>query len=236
MRMVHYFSALAALVLPALLWAAGTGALGSPSHVGVGLFAAVFAALAHSLLILFMIVTGRVLREAMRARPLGPEFLSELNAFFERKAAYPAALFGVLAVVAAAVLGYAHRGFGIPPWVHWCAGILALVFNVWAIAVEHRALRDNQVLVDRVAAELDRIDRERAEDPAAPPPADEPRPDAAAVGRFGAVLAVGAWLPYLYWGLIVWKGRFERVPVHPWVEASALGLALWWIGRRARAR
>jgi hypothetical protein len=225
--MVHYFSALAALVLPALLWAAATGALGSPTHVGVGLFAAVFAALAHSLLILFVIVTGRVLREAMRSRPLSPAFLAELNAFFARKAAYPAAIFGVLAVVVAAVLGYAHRGFGIPPWVHWSAGVAALLFNVWSIAVEHRALRENQLLVDRVALELDRLDRESAPEPEPPQPVP--------LARLGLVLAVGAWLPYLYWALIVWKGRFERVSPHPWVEASALGLLLWWLGRRARA-
>jgi len=233
MRMVHYFAGLAVLVIPALAWTAATGALGSPAHVGVGLFSAIFAVGVHSLLILFMIVTGRVLKEAMRARPLGPGFLAELNAFFAKKAAYPAALFAVLAVATAAVLGFGHRGFGLPGWVHWSAGLVAIAFNVWAITIEYRALRENQVLIDRVARELDRLDHERE---LAQPGSTGPEPDApydpANTARWGLIVAVSAWFPYLYWGLIVWKGDFDRVAIHPWLEGSLFGLIVWTIARR----
>jgi hypothetical protein len=234
MRMVHYFGALAILVAPALVWTAVSGLLGSPTHVGVGLFGAVYTAAVHSLLILFMIVTGRVLKEAMAARPLGPEFLAELNAFFARKKAYPAALCAVLAIVIAAVLGFAHRGFGISPAWHWMAGILALVFNLAAIALEYRALRENQGLIDRVARELDRIDRDREPSTASGRETEiayEPRRAA----RWGLIVAVSAWFPFLYWSLIVWKGHFARMSLHPWLELSLLvslfGLAVWRIAR-----
>jgi hypothetical protein len=235
MRMVHYFAALAVLVVPALVWTAVSGLVGSPAHVGVGLFGAVFAAAVHSLMILFMIVTGRVLKEAMASRPLGPEFLAELNVFFARKTAYPVALFAVLAIVVAAVLGFAHRGFGVHPAWHWASGVVALVFNLWAIGVEYRALRENQSLIDRAARELDRIDQERAPSIADASAGEEPY-DPARARRWGLIVAISAWFPFLYWSLIVWKGHFARMDVHPWLElsllASLFGLVVWQIARR----
>lgn len=235
MRMVHYFAALAVLVIPALLWTAWTGAVGSSTHLGVGLFSAVFSVAVHSLLIMFMIITGRVLKEAMIARPLGPQFLAELNAFFARKAAYPAALFAVLAVVVAAVLGYGQRAFGLSPIVHWIAGLVAVGINVWAIPLEYRSLRENQLLIDRAATELDRIDRELAASGTTPTAylGEEPIYDPARAARWGLIVAISAWFPYLYWGLIVWKGDFARVSwgVHPWLEASLFGLAVFAIAR-----
>jgi len=235
MRMVHYFGALAVLVAPALLWTAVSGLLGSPAHVGIGLFGAVYTAAVHSLLILFMIVTGRVLKEAMAARPLGPEFLAELNAFFAKKKAYPAALLAVLAIVVAAVLGFAHRGFGLSPAWHWIAGVLALVFNLGAITLEYRALRENQGLIDRVAVELDRIDRERELPASRGDEQGEWSYDSRRAARWGLIVAVSAWFPFLYWALIVWKGHFTRMDLHPWLElsllASLFGIAVWRIAR-----
>jgi len=235
MRMVHYFGALAILVVPALVWTAASGLMGSPSHVGIGLFSAVYTAAVHSLLILFMIVTGRVLKEAMVARPLGPEFLAELNAFFAQKKAYPVALFAVLAIVAAAVLGFANRGFGIHPAWHWLAGVLALVFNLWAITIEYRALRENQKLIDRVVLELDRIDRERMPSAEGEGAGGEEAYDPRRAARWGLIVAVSAWFPFLYWSLIVWKGHFTRMDLHPWLElsllASLFGLVVWRIAK-----
>jgi hypothetical protein len=238
MRMVHYFAACAALVIPALLWTAWTGfAGGGESHVGAGLFAAVLAVLAHTLVILFVLVTGRVLKEAMATRPLPAQFLAELNEFFGRKQAYPAALLGASATAAAAVLGYAHRGFGTPTWLHAAAGLGAIAVNVASIRLELRALRENRALVDRAAAELDRLDREGRAPSGAAAQGDAAEPyDPARVRRWGLIVAASAWFPYLYWSLIVWRGDFARVSLHPWIEGSALGLAVWWIARReARA-
>lgn len=240
MRMVHYFSALAVLVIPALVWTAWSGATGSAAHLGVGLFSAVFTVATHSLLILFMIITGRVLKEAMIARPLGAGFLSELNVFFARRAAYPAALLAVLAIVIAAVLGYGQRAFGMSPAVHWIAGVLAVGVNLWAIPLEYRTLRANQSLIDRAALELDRIDREAAANrsTAMAGVEEELVYDPKRAARWGLIIAVSAWFPYLYWGLIVWKGAFARLPwgVHPWLETSLFGAVVWLIARRDEDR
>jgi len=240
--MVHYFTGFAALVISALLWTAWTGfSGGGERHVGVGLIASTLAVLAHTLVILFMVVTGKVLKEARTTRPLPDTFLAELNEFFARKKAYPAAILGASATTAAAVLGYAHRGFGTPTWVHWASGLAAIAVNLWAIGHEHRALVENKSLVDRAAAELDRIDREGHEGREGPEgPGGRAGREAVAgeahdpvrVGRWGLILAFSAWLPYFYWALIVWRGEFSRVSLHPWIEGSALGLALWWLARR----
>jgi len=229
--MVHYFTGLAALVLPALLGTAWTGFRGAgETHVGWGLFAAVYTAGVHTLLILFVLVTGRVLKEAMIARPLGPEFLAELNDFFARKKAYPFAVLAACITATAAVLGFAQRGFGLPVWIHWSAGFAAIAANLWAIPIEFRALRENQLLIDRAALELDRMDRERAAGATGADAVEVHDPRNAA--RWGLIVAISAWFPYLYWAVVVWRGDFSRVSLHPWIEASIAGLAIHFFASR----
>ena len=223
MRMIHYFATLAGLASVLLVAAAWAGFAGAQNHLYLGLSGAITAGAAHSLLILFSIIAGRVLREAVRARDMDAGLLAESNEFFARKAAYPAALIAVLLTAAAAVLGFANRGFGLDPTVHMLAGVVALVVNLWAFGVEARALLENQGVLDRAAAQLDALDRagaaeERAEDTMPPEPTNW--------RKVGWTVLIGAWLPYLYQTLIVWRGDFGRVSIHPWIEASALGLVI----------
>ncbi|HJO27445.1 MAG: hypothetical protein CMK00_06490 [Planctomycetes bacterium] len=233
MRMVYYYTALATATVPALFATAILGALGSPHHLPLGLFSALLAVAIHSLVILFMLVTGRVLREAQRNRKLGPEFLEEAGRFFGERAGFPAALAGAFSIVAAGVLGYAARGFDISPLVHVGAGLAALGINLWAISVEYRALTVNQELIDRAAHELDRLDRAADARGELPPP--PPKPDPRRPARLGLTLAIAAWLPYFYQALILWRGDFSRASLHPWLEASILGAALFVVGRGAAA-
>lgn len=230
MRQAHYFLAGVILLVPALFLVVGSGLThdGSDRHLWIGLFTASLAIGLHTLLILFQIVTGRVLREAMRARPLGPEFLDELNRFFAEKKAYPLAGLSAAAIVAAGVLGFSARGFGISPVWHWAIGMAAVLINLWALKQEYASLRSNQRLVDRAADKLDEIDLELGELPAEP---DEPDPGAAR--RLGLGFAIGSWLPYLYWALLEYRGDFSRVSLHPWLEGSLFGLFLFWLGVRA---
>jgi len=190
MRMLHYFALLGALVVPGLLATAALGLSGKLElHLKVGLLAAISAVGLHTLVILFMIVTGRVLREAVRVRELPREFLDELNEFFARKAAYPAAVFASVAIVFAGVAGYAVPALGLPLWVHPLAGGLAVLYNLWAVLVEFGALRENRDLIDRAARLLDRIDTELEERGELPEPVDQV-PDASRIARWGAILAI----------------------------------------------
>jgi len=237
MRMWHYFVAAALLLVPALLATLGTGLLHDDSerHLWTGLFTATLGVAVHTLVILFMLITGRILREAMRARQLGAEWLAELNRFFAERRAYPLSVLGAFSLVVAGVLGMSARGFDISPVWHMLVGVAAIFANLWALGEELKALRANQRLVDRVARELDRMDRS-ARARGEPPPGTagtDPPGDPRAVARFGLTLMIGAWLPYLYWALITWRGDFSRVSLHPWLEGSLLGLVLWWFGRSA---
>lgn len=226
MRMWHYFLGGALLLVPALLATVVLGLTfdGSQRHLWSGLFSAALGVGVHTLVILFMLVTGRVLREAIRVRKLSPEFLAELNTFFARKSAYPLAGLGAASLVAAGVLGYSARGFGISSAWHWLVGLLAVLVNLWALQEEYRALRANQRLIDRAARELDALDRALEASGAALPPEPPPAPFVSL--RNGLTLLVAPWLPYLYWSVIVWRGDFGRVSLHPWLELSLVGVLL----------
>ncbi len=208
--MIHYYGALGGLLLPLLVATILSGIFrGEPNlHLWLGLTSAILAVATNTVLILFMIVTGRVLKVAMRSRPLGPEFLAELNQFFARRGAYPLAILGAASAAATAVLGYG-RFIGVPAGVHELLGVLTFLSNACALTGGFRALRENQGLLDRVARELDRLDR--AGVPVNP---DDSGPDwAYPPSARWAIFALCAWLPYLYWGLVVWRGAFREVPV-----------------------
>jgi hypothetical protein len=226
MRMVHYYAVLAILLVPSLLATLLTGVFrdGSDRHLLLGLFTAILCVATNTLLILFMIVTGRVLKAAMQSRPLSSAFLVELNTFFASQKAYPLALLAAAAATATAVLGYG-RFIGVPAAVHMLLGLVSVLLNLWALQAGFLALRGNQRLLDAAAAELDRVDAERPE--AVDPRVGEP---AWVVGRRGRwlVFAASAWLPWLYWAFVVWRGDVRRVShAFLWLSALASAFALW---------
>lgn len=230
MRMAHYFLIACLAAGPALLVAAVIGFLGRLDlHFQVALPAAILTVGAHTLLILFMIVTGRILREAIKSRDLPQEFLDDLNDFFANKKAYPAAIFGSFSIVAAGVLAFGAPALGLPPAVHWLGGLLALGLNFWALPIEFRALKDNQRLVDRAAVALDRIDRE-LEAVGEAPEEEEPMTPAA-LARAAGIVAISAWMPWAYWVFVVWNGDLEKTSIHPFVEVSVLAALVWWLAR-----
>ena len=235
MRMVHYYWALALVLAPALLGTLATGIWhdGTQRHLALGLFTAILCVAAQTLLILFMIVTGRVLKAAMQARSLGPEFLAELNDFFAKKKAYPFAILGATLAVATAVLGHGQF-IGVPTWVHFLVGLIAVIFNLYSIPVAARTLRANQALLDRASRELDRLDQEGV------PPLEDSDEIAWAYGHRTRwiIYALSAWLPYAYWVFVVWRGDASRVPrlfLVGTALASGTALFIAWKGARSDA-
>ncbi len=235
MRMVHYYAGLAAALACALVATLWTGAFhdGSDRHLVVGLFTAILAVATNTLLILFMIVTGRILKAAVQARSLPSEFLAELNAFFARRSAYPLSILGAFAAAAAAVLGHG-RFIGVPDAVHVLVGLAAAVLNLSTLGLGVRTLRENQALMDRAVRELDRLDAagERAD-----PAAGEPRWSFGRSARW-LIFAASAWAPYLYWGVVAERGDFGRVAAPlPLVcaLASLAGIVAAWRSRRVGA-
>ncbi|MCP3914322.1 MAG: hypothetical protein GY711_02065 [bacterium] len=232
MRMTHYFTALLVVTVPGLVLTAGSGILASPSHLLIGLPAAFLAIACHCMILLFTLVTGRVLREAQRNCGLGPEYLEEANEYFGTRAGYPAALIGSFSIVAAGVLGYGYRGLGIPPSVHTLTGVGAILLNVWAFGVGYKALGRNERLLDRAGRELDRKEAKLGAGGAARVEPEE-RVDPRRRSSQGLKLAVAAWLPWLYKVWIMGDGDVTKVSVHPWLELSALGILICVFGLRA---
>jgi hypothetical protein len=232
MRMAHYYAGMALITAPCLVLTLLTGAFadGSDRHLVLGFTTAILCVATNTLLILFMIVSGRVLKAAMRSRDLGQEFLARLNEFFARRGAYPLALLSAFAATAAAVLGYG-RFIGVPPAVHMLVGLTAVLMNLGALGQGWRALHANQALLDRATAELDRLDSAGA------PVHDSGEPTwAFGPAKRWCLFALSAWGPYLYWTLVVWRGDFGQVaPLFPALTllVSLLALVQAW---RTRAR
>jgi hypothetical protein len=235
--MFHYFAIAVTITALALLTAASLGIarnlgllIDSETHFLVALIAAILAIGTNTMLIVFMIVTGRILREAVRARDLPLEFLDQLNVFFADKAAYPAAIGAAFSIVVAGVLAFAGRHYELSVWVHGTAGVLALGINLAVIPIELSALKANQRLVDRAANALNKIDaglEERGE-----LPEEEPL-QPAAIARSAWIVAISAWMPWGYWGLVEYRGDFGRASIHPWIEISILAALVGWMATRA---
>ena len=209
MRLIHYYLIVAALLVPMLVAAPVTGLWydGSELHLSLGLLMAFLCVAANTVVILFSIVSGRVVKAAMIARPIGADVLEEANAFFAKRAGYPVALSAASLAVATAVLGYG-RNIGVPIGVHLTLGLTTVVLNGIALRTGWKAILANQRILDRTRRELDRLDAELG----------PTSPETAAIDwRWGPatrrlIFAACAWLPYAYWGLIVWRGDFSRLP------------------------
>src|SRR4029079_13240098 len=78
MRMAHYYAGMAFVTAPCLVLTLLTGAFrdASDRHLVLGFTTAILCVATNTLLILFMIVSGRVLRAAIRSRDLAPQFLA----------------------------------------------------------------------------------------------------------------------------------------------------------------
>ena len=231
MRMSHYFLSLAVLAVVGLLASALAGVAGWDLHLWIALPTAIVVVGMHSLVILFVLIGGRLLREGIQNCGLDPGFLQRNNAYFKRLSGLFLTIGGAFSIVAAGVLGYAERAFSLPPEVHLLAGLGAAALTFVAIPNEYAALRTVEGLLDETRETLAEEDRKRAAQGLGPvDEAHVPYRDSQA--HIGLFLVIAPLLVYLYRALIVWRGRFERVDVHPWLEISLVGLVVWWLGRR----
>ena len=217
MRMSHYFLSLAVLCVGGLSVTVGAGLLRQPWHLSVALPTALAVVALHSLVILFVLIGTRLLREGIQNCGLDPAYLGRANAYFKRLSGLFLSLGGAFSIVAAAVLGYGERAFQLPSWVHLSVGLLAALLTVVSLPLGWRTLRGMERLLDESVETLRAEDRRRASQ--------------AQVGLF---IALAPWCVYLYQALIVWQGRFGEVSLHPWLEISAVGLVIWWLGRRKK--
>jgi len=231
MRATHYYIVLMVLSVLGLLVSGVAGILRFEAHLLIALPTAMTVVAAHSLVILFVLICSRVMREAIQNCGLSEDLLGRSNEFFRRASGFGLALLGAFSIVAAGVLGYSERAFGFPVEVHIVAGIVAACLTFIAIPFELQTLAHVGQLYDEVASALARDDAARAE--RGLPPVDSQVPKQRdSLATTGLFIVIAPWLVYLYLVLIVWQARFDRVSLHPWLEISAAGLVVWLLGRR----
>lgn len=226
MRMTSIFLVLVGVALGSLLTALGTGMAawgdldgsGLARHRQLALGCAILLVLVHSMVFVYMIGTGRAIKDAVRDHGIAPRFY-EVHKGYKWRAA-PWAMAGALLTVVTAVLGGAVATGSGAAWAHPLAGVMVLAANLFGLPEIWKAIRDNGRLLNEVAAATAAVNREviaRGEDPA-PPLSTLPRT------RWYLILAGSSWLPWLYMRYVM-GGR--HTAWWPFAAACGLFLLLW---------
>ncbi len=235
MRMSQYYLSLLSFALLGLAATALAGVSGSGHHLTIALPTALVVVGLHSSVILFALIGSRLMREAANNCGLSADYLDRSNAYFRRVSGLFLSLGGAFSIVAAAVLGYGNRAFGLPPEVHLLVGIGAAALTLISIPYEYATLKSVERLLDQSRAALEAQDQARAAQGLEPVDADcVPQKDSPV--QIAIFVTMAPLMAYLYRGLIVWQGRFDQVSVHPWIEIAAVGLVLWIRARRRASR
>ncbi len=228
MKMSSIFAVLIGVGLAGLLAAVWSGLTGMGAlegsaidlHRRLALAGVILAVMVHSVVFVYMIGTGRAIKDATRDFGIDPAFYQEHIALKWRAAPWALACTALLA--ATAVLGGVAESGGVWGWIHPLAAVLTLLVNLGGFPAEHRAIRSNGALLGRVAEATEvrnRAQLERGEDPAPPL-------SGLSSGGWGLVLAGSAWLPWLYGKYVM--GR-PGLPAWPFAVLSAAGILgfLW---------
>lgn len=223
MRMSTLFGALVGVSTAGLLAALASGLLAwgsldpgrGAAHRALALGGAILVLLTHSIVFVYMIGTGRTIKDAVRDLDLDPHYYEVHKSYKWRTA--PWALLCALAVTATAVLGGLAARTSAGAWLHPLMGLATLLLHAFGLPAIWRAIGDNGRLLDRVASAA------AARRSAAGAPGGAPAVSGSALTPAGwsLVLAASAWLPWLYVRFVM--GR--ALPAWPFAAASALALA-----------
>jgi hypothetical protein len=121
---------------------------GMPTHILAALVASLLAMFSHSWLLLYLLGTGKVIRDAVREGGLDPALLAESRRL--RRVCYTCLLAAALLVMAAFVVGGAVAGKGATPWVHHLLAWVAIAAQGLALWMEWRTLAANERLLGNV--------------------------------------------------------------------------------------
>jgi hypothetical protein len=129
-------------------------------HIYLGLVAVLGVLAVHCLVIVYLLGTGRWVKEVASAYALPDDPLPRRTRDIKR-AAFPPGLIATLLAIAAAGAG---AGVWWQGW-HWSAhftlAVLTVVANLWAFAVAYREVARNGTVIDEVMREVDRVRAER---------------------------------------------------------------------------
>ncbi len=137
-------------------------------HFNFGLFTSVGTLLVHCLIFTYFLGTGRWVKEVALAYRLPDAPLPKLTRDLKRRT-FPVALSAMLVTIATSAAGAGAQLQAWPWTVHATLGVLTLLANFWAFAVERRNVGLNAGAIEAVMAEVDRIRAERGLPPNAEP-------------------------------------------------------------------
>jgi hypothetical protein len=125
-------------------------------HFGLGLFTVLLTLAVHCLSFIYLLGTGRWVKEVAIAYHIPDEPLPKLTRDLKRRT-FPPALFAMLVPIAAAAAGTAVQ---LREWrwpVHASLAVATLLVNGWAFAVEIRNVGINAGVIDDVMREVERL-------------------------------------------------------------------------------
>lgn len=125
---------------------------GMPRHVVAALASTLLLILAHSWILLYLLGTGKVIRDAVRDGGLDPVPLARSRRL--RRICYPAILLAAVLIMATFLVGGSVAAKGAPPWVHQALFWAAIAVQAVALWIEWWGLAANESLLVEVDRRL----------------------------------------------------------------------------------
>lgn len=131
-----------------------------PLHLMLGVFTAIYLCALHTLTMFHLIGTGKDMKEqAQVLKDHYAEILDYVKGF--KKQVFPLATVTMLVTIAAEVVGGGVHTRTLPSNVHQSLVGVAFVLNLWTFCVEHRAVKQNFILMYIVDSKLAELNRPR---------------------------------------------------------------------------
>ena len=121
---------------------------GMKPHIVAALVAILLVMFAHSWILLYLLGTGRMIRDAVREGGLDAALLAESRRL--RRVCYACLVAAAALVMATFLVGGAVAGKGATPWVHHLLAWVAIAVQGLALWIEWRTLAANERLMGNV--------------------------------------------------------------------------------------
>lgn len=131
---------------------AGPADAAMPRHVLVGLAACLAQLFSHCWILVYLIFTGRAIRETVAENALEARYGAEPGRFLWSTA--PWLLAAIALGLATFLVGGATASGTAKRWIHHTMFYATLAVQGWALWREHRVLRASQALIDEIDGRL----------------------------------------------------------------------------------
>ena len=126
----------------------GPGDPAMSRHVFVALASCLAQLFSHCWILIYLLITGRAIRETVEESGLEARYLEEAGGF--RKSVTPWAVAAVVLGLATFLLGGAAASGEVKSRIHHSLFFVTVAVQGWSLWRESRALRSNQALIDEI--------------------------------------------------------------------------------------